>query len=135
MILRIDQTSAIPPFEQIRSQIALMVSAGRLRAGHRLPTVRGLAGDLGVSAGTVARAYRELESSGLVVGRGRQGTFVAAEPEVEWSASERTRQVRDAANEFVALARRLGIDDRAVLDAVTEALDRPGNADHLTSQE
>lgn len=45
--------------------------------GTRLPTVRELAGRLGLAVNTVARSYRELESSGIVETRGRLGTFVA----------------------------------------------------------
>jgi len=45
--------------------------------GDRLPTVRGLADTLGLAPNTVARAYRELEAGGWIVGKGRAGTFVA----------------------------------------------------------
>ena len=74
--IRIDPGSRIPPFEQLRAQLALMVSSGRLRPGSRVPTVRGLADTLQLSNGTVARAYRELEVQGVLIGRGRRGTFV-----------------------------------------------------------
>ena len=47
------------------------------RPGTRLPSIRQLAGDLGLAGGTVARAYRELEQEGVVATRGRHGTVVA----------------------------------------------------------
>ncbi len=62
----LDPKSPVPPTEQIRSQLAALIRAGELASDTRLPTVRQLAGDLGVANGTVARAYRELEASGLV---------------------------------------------------------------------
>lgn len=68
---------ATPPYEQVRSQLAGQIEAEVLIAGTRLPTVRRLAADLGLATNTVARAYRELESEGLVETRGRAGTFVA----------------------------------------------------------
>lgn len=62
----VDELSSVPPFEQIRSQIAAQIRSGELRDGHRLPAIRQLAGDLRVAPGTVARAYSELEAAGLI---------------------------------------------------------------------
>lgn len=76
MILRVDQDSAVPPYEQIRGQVATMVQTGVLVDGSRLPAIRQLAKDLGLATGTVARAYRELEADGVVETRGRHGTAV-----------------------------------------------------------
>lgn len=77
MIISVDTRSPVPPYEQVRAQVTDHVAHGRLTAGSRLPTVRQLAKDLGLAVNTVARAYRELESTGVVVSRGRHGTFVA----------------------------------------------------------
>ncbi|MFJ6001503.1 GntR family transcriptional regulator [Arthrobacter sp. NPDC092385] len=79
-LLRIDLSSPVPPFEQIRAGIERLIARGALDDGARLPTVRSLAADLGVATGTVARAYRELEQAGLVEGRGRRGTLVRVPP-------------------------------------------------------
>jgi len=75
--LQIDNASALPLFDQLRIAVIEAVRDGRLAAGARLPTVRELAAELGLAANTVARAYRELESAGIVQTRGRFGTFVA----------------------------------------------------------
>ncbi|MCI4674868.1 GntR family transcriptional regulator [Candidatus Mycolicibacterium alkanivorans] len=75
--LRVDAVAARPLFEQLRTQIIDGVRDGRLPPGTRLPTVRELAGQLGLAVNTVARAYRELEAAGIVETRGRFGTFVA----------------------------------------------------------
>src|SRR5262245_41963323 len=77
VLLALDPSSATPPYEQIRSQIAAAIEDGRLGPATQLPTVRRLARDLGLAVNTVARAYRELELAGLVETRGRQGTFAA----------------------------------------------------------
>jgi DNA-binding transcriptional regulator YhcF (GntR family) len=77
-IIQVDQQSPVPPYEQVRANIAALAADGRLAAGSRLPTVRDLAADLGLAVNTVARAYRELEQAGLVRTRGRHGTFVTA---------------------------------------------------------
>jgi GntR family transcriptional regulator len=78
VILEIEASSAVPPYEQIRAQIADLAAAGQLPVGARLPTIRQLAGDLGLAPGTVARAYRELEAAGVVTSRVRHGTTIAA---------------------------------------------------------
>jgi DNA-binding transcriptional MocR family regulator len=76
----VDLSSPTPPYEQIRLQISALISAGGLTAGTRLPAVRRLAADLGLAAGTVARAYRELEQGGLIETRRRNGTVVVGLP-------------------------------------------------------
>lgn len=85
-LLVLDHSSPVPPYEQVRSQIAAAIDDGSLRPAAQLPTVRRLARDLGLAAGTVARAYRELEMAGLIETRGRQGSFVAG-------AASQTRQL------------------------------------------
>lgn len=80
MILEIDPRSAIPPYEQLRQQVTALVLGGALEAGDRLPAIRQLANDLGLAGGTVARAYRELESDGVVSTHGRHGTVIAGPP-------------------------------------------------------
>jgi GntR family transcriptional regulator len=117
--VEVDLAAGVPPYEQIRLQVLAHVASGRLRAGDRLPTIRDLATDLGVAAGTVARAYRELESACVVVTRRRTGTVVGEvlpAPAVE---------VRLAADTFVATARAAGLGDDAVLDIVRGAMLAP----------
>lgn len=75
-MITIDHDSPVPPYEQIRTQLADRIHGGKLSVGTRLPTVRQLANDLGLAVNTVARAYRELELGGLVQTRGRAGTYV-----------------------------------------------------------
>jgi len=121
MVLDIDVSSAVPPYEQIRSQISDAVALGLLERGGRLPTIRQLATDLGLAPGTIARAYRELEAAGLIVSRGRHGTFVA-DRRATPPAPERRRRIAAAAASFALEARRLGIDSGAALDAARAAL-------------
>ena len=83
----LDTASPVPPFEQIRSRVAELIVSGALAGGQRLPAVRQLAGDLRVAPGTVARAYKELETAGLLVTRRGAGTRGA--PGWPPSASER----------------------------------------------
>ena len=80
MTLEVDPSSPIPPYEQLRQQITALVLANALAPGDRLPSIRQLANDLGIAGGTVARAYRELESDGVVATRGRHGTVIEGPP-------------------------------------------------------
>ncbi|MFR9799438.1 GntR family transcriptional regulator [Streptomyces sp. MS06] len=111
-----DGTSAAPPYEQVRAQIAEQARSGALPAGYRLPTVRGLAESLGLAANTVAKAYRALEADGLIETRGRHGTYVAA------AGSAAERELASAAQAYVERTRRLGLGEEAALAAVREAL-------------
>ncbi|HEV7762343.1 MAG TPA: GntR family transcriptional regulator [Acidimicrobiales bacterium] len=123
MILEVDPGSAVPPFEQIRAQIAGLVTGGALPPGTRLPPIRQLAGDLGLAPGTVARAYRELEQTGLVASRGRHGTRVT-EPAERTAVMPSAAHLDEAAATFAAAAGRAGSDLEQALDAVRRAFSR-----------
>ncbi|BBX11617.1 GntR family transcriptional regulator [Mycobacterium novum] len=101
-LLRIDTRPDGPLFEQVRTQLIDAVRQGALPAGTRLPTVRELAGQLGLAVNTVARAYRELEAAGIVETRGRFGTFVA-------SSDPADAAMTAAAAAFVAAASTVGL--------------------------
>jgi DNA-binding transcriptional regulator YhcF (GntR family) len=122
MQIRLDPASPIPPFEQVRGQLSLQVASGRLLPGQRLPTIRQLATDLGLAKGTVARAYRELELSGIVEAQGRAGTFVAAEPPVAYSVLERRQRLREAAERYAGEVMQINVDLLTALDAAELAL-------------
>jgi DNA-binding transcriptional regulator YhcF (GntR family) len=124
MTFRLDQTSHIPPFEQLRAQLSVMVAVGHLDPGTRLPTVRDLAAALDLAPGTVARTFRELEHDGIVEGRGRRGTFVVDEPPDSEPLAERRRRLAEAATRFAFAARQLGVSADAARAAVTEAFSR-----------
>jgi len=99
--IAIDTSSAVPPYEQLRAQLASQVANGVLPAGTKLATVRQMAADLGLAANTVARAYRELEADGVIATHGRRGTFVRSEV---LSGSSTSRN--DLAEDYVATARK-----------------------------
>ena len=127
----VDPASGTPPFEQLRRQVAAMVAEGTLSPGSRMPTVRQLAADLGLAANTVARAYRELETDGVIATHGRKGTFVSSavidhDTSPDRSTGERARAAADA---YVASVRALGL-------GVTEAtrLVEAGLVPHLTGR-
>lgn len=123
MTVRIDPSSPVPPYEQLRAHIGASILGGYLEEGHQLPPIRQLAADLDLAPGTVARAYRELESAGLVVSRGRRGTRVASPRDRTdgWDA-----RLTEAAQQFAEIARELGVEVDDALTAVQAALAASG---------
>ncbi len=109
----LDTGSGLAPWRQIHHQLTHLISGGTLAPGARLPTIRQLARDLGVAAGTVARAYRELESAQLVATSRGGGTVVAACLPVT-----RGSELATSAEAYARDAGRLGAD----LDAAVAAL-------------
>jgi DNA-binding transcriptional regulator YhcF (GntR family) len=114
--LAVDARSARPLFDQLRTQIIDGVRDGRLSPGARLPTVRELAGQMGLAVNTVARAYRELETAGVLETRGRFGTFVSRVDPADTAMAT-------AAQNYVDTARALGVDKAAALRYVESAFD------------
>lgn len=117
MIVRVDLQSKLAPYAQIKQAVLQAVVAGDLAPGDRLPPIRQLAGDLGLAANTVARAYRELDAEGFVASSGRRGTVVAQQRPVDVSAQDEQSIV-----EVVRAARRRGLEPPAILDVVTRTL-------------
>ncbi|MCX4637948.1 GntR family transcriptional regulator [Streptomyces sp. RPA4-5] len=123
LTLTIDPAAAAAPFEQVRTQIADQARDGGLPVGYKLPTVRGLAEELGLAANTVAKAYRALETDGVIETRGRNGSFIAAAGEAA------DKEAAAAAESYARRARRLGLDHHAARAAVEEALRATYGAD------
>ncbi|WP_199185303.1 GntR family transcriptional regulator [Cryobacterium sp. Y50] len=100
-------SGSAPPTEQIRDQIRGLISSGRLAADERLPSVRQLAKDLGVAPGTVAKAYKALETEGYLTARTGGGTRVSR------SATTTPLRVVEAARQLATTSTRAGtgLDD------------------------
>jgi DNA-binding transcriptional regulator YhcF (GntR family) len=114
----IDAASPVPPFEQLRAQLARQIQDHTLAVGTRLPTIRRMAADLGLAVNTVGRAYRELEEAGLIETRGSAGSFVSA-------AGEKGRErASRAAAEYAAVIASVGLDANEAIRIVKAALTR-----------
>ncbi|QDZ16985.1 GntR family transcriptional regulator [Humibacter ginsenosidimutans] len=110
-MLTIDPSLPTPLFEQLRDQLIAQITSGELAPGDKLPSVRQLAEDLELAPNTVARTYKELEASGYVVTRGRNGTVVAE----DLAGSETHRQVAALTDDYLAAMAKLGFStERAV---------------------
>jgi DNA-binding transcriptional regulator YhcF (GntR family) len=115
-MIRIDTSSATPPFEQLRVELIRQVKSGELASGTRLPTVRKLAEDLGLAPNTVARTYRELEADGFIETRGRNGSFISPQ------GDPADKQAQEAARAYADRIQKLGISEKQALTYVAAAL-------------
>ncbi|MCM3484336.1 MULTISPECIES: GntR family transcriptional regulator [Kocuria] len=115
--LSLDAGDDRPPSEQLRHRVQQGRADGTLPAGTRLPPVRRLAEALGLAAGTVAKAYRELEAAGVIETRGRRGSFVRAADRTEDLAVQAARRFADEIAD-------LGIPAEHALELVAAQLGR-----------
>lgn len=79
MVISINEMSEIPIYQQIRNQIVQGISDGRLAPGEQLPTVRGLAEEIGINSMTVNKAYALLKQEGYIYADRRSGARVQKE--------------------------------------------------------
>ena len=121
VMIAVEPDNGVAPWRQVRDQIAARIGSGTLPVGARLPTIRQLARDLGLAAGTVARAYRELEAAGVLQTARRHGTVVARRVVPD----EAAQQLRVAAAGYVTSVRALGFGEEAVIAAVRDQFRDP----------
>ena len=93
MIISINEMSEIPIYQQIRNQIVQGISDGRLSPGEQLPTVRGLAEEIGINSMTVNKAYSLLKQEGYIFADRRSGARVRNECAVTKELSEKSKEL------------------------------------------
>ena len=76
MLLRLDFSSDVPIYQQIRNQVVVAVASGELRPGEKLPTIRALAEETGINMMTVSKAYQLLKAEGYITTGRRDGATV-----------------------------------------------------------
>lgn len=119
--IAVDPHNPSPPYEQIRAQVAEWIAAGWLGPGAVLPSVRQLAGDLGVAPNTVVRAYDLLAQNGWIIAIARKGYVVGNAPPA-LTPAERTFRLNRAVRDLITHMRRLGITSGEILDELTRQL-------------
>ncbi len=119
MQIRISQDDGTPIYQQLVNQIKLLVSSGRLDEGEQLPAVRKLAEQLIVNPNTVARAYRELETLGVVVSKRGSGVFVSG-VESRLSRREKNRLLNERIDALLTEAVQLDFDLENIANLVQQ---------------
>jgi DNA-binding transcriptional regulator YhcF (GntR family) len=115
--IHISSSDGVPIYLQIVNQVKYLVASGRLAPGEELPPIRVLAERLVVNPNTVARAYRELESAGVVEKRRTAGTFVS-EAGSPLARRERLKIVTERVDALLAEARQLGIGVSEIVELI-----------------
>ncbi len=108
MEIQVDHESGVPIYLQIMEQIKHLVATGRLKPGDQLPTLRKLAVNLRVNPNTVAHAYHELDSQGVISTQQGRGTFIATHPDEGRLAEVRRERLRTIFREALLQALSLG---------------------------
>lgn len=93
MVISINEMSEIPIYQQIRNQIVQGISDGRLAPGEQLPTVRGLAEEIGINSMTVNKAYALLKQEGYIYADRRSGARVRKEFTEKQELSEKSEEL------------------------------------------
>ena len=109
---RLNTHSGVPPYLQIVQQVKQALQVGILQPGDQLPTVKEVVAHVAINPNTVFKAYRELETQGLVEGRTGSGTFVRQRP------AGPSPEVQEALSHdllgWIAKAQAAGLDDEAI---------------------
>lgn len=108
MQLHITTADGVPIYQQIVNQVKYLVASGRLSPGDEMPPIRVLAEQLIVNPNTVARAYRELETAGIVEKRRTAGTYVS-EQGSPLARKERMKILTERVDALLAEARQMDV--------------------------
>jgi GntR family transcriptional regulator len=119
MQLHVSPSDGVPIYQQVVNQIKYLVASGRLQQGEQLLPVRKLAEQLIVNPNTVARAYRELETAGVVESRRGSGVFVS-EGVSPLAKREQNKILNERIDLLLAEAAHLNVELEAVIKLVRQ---------------
>jgi GntR family transcriptional regulator len=115
----LDPHSGVPAYRQIIDQVLGGISAGTLRPGDQLPTVRQLAVDLTINPNTVVRAYRELEIREVLSTQQGTGTFLT-DKKPPADGADRQKRIARLCGELLAKAGAEGIELPEIIEYLND---------------
>jgi len=118
---RLDPASGVPTYLQLVHQVEHALRLGYLALGDQLPKVRDVVAELAINPNTVLKAYKELETKGLAVGRPGQGTFIIEAALKQVKLPELT-ELRRSLISWVAAADAAGLDEDGIAAIVANVL-------------
>jgi len=118
---QVEYNSGIPVYRQIINQACAAVAAGAFQPGDQLPTIRALSERLNVNPNTVAKAYRELELTGIIANERGRGSFIQAQPAaLAPNVREKRAQFKNLYQRLLADAASVGLTERELLSFIKE---------------
>ena len=122
MLFQIDFKSGKPVYLQLVDQVRYAAAAGGLREGESLPPIRVLAEELRINRNTIAKAYAELESQGVIESLPGKGSFLKGN-NTPFTKQVRQKLLLTEIDEAVVTAHHLQVDRETFLSLVRERLD------------
>ena len=118
---RLDLGSGVPTYLQLVHQVEHALRLGYLELGDQLPKVRDVVAELAINPNTVLKAYKELETKGIAVGRPGQGTFII-EATLNQVALPELTELRRSLVSWVAAADAVGLDEDGITALVANVM-------------
>ena len=113
MEIIISNSSAVPIYEQIKSQIINQIITDELKSGDAIPSIRTLASDIKISVMTIKKAYDELENEGYIRSVQGKGTFVASK-NIELARENANRKIEKHIEEIIEIANKFNINKKTL---------------------
>ncbi|MFD2673265.1 GntR family transcriptional regulator [Marinicrinis sediminis] len=118
-MLTIDPASSVPLYLQLQNEIIVAIARGDLSRGDTLPSVRALAGDLGVNMHTVNKSYHELVSKEIIEIVPKKGAVIIVSQDV---SQARMDLMSEAFRPLVAEALVRGISEEKLHSLITDLM-------------
>lgn len=117
MFMEVDPSSSVPVYAQIVEQIRHAVASGLLVESDKLPSIRVLAKELRVNPNTIIRAYKELETEGIVISKRGQGNFVTSHGS-QLTEEVKCEMITKNIDRLLTEAYHLQLDDKKVIELI-----------------
>lgn len=128
----IDESSDLPLWVQLRNRLAHLIRTGYFKAGEQLPSLRSLSAEARLNYNTVTKAYRDLESSGLIISMRGRGMYVQKSVTVDDSPEA---GVDALAEQCVEDYRALGLSFRDIRRRLEDIVQRKSDEASAASDE
>jgi len=121
ILFNIDNSSAVPAYQQVKQAVILDIMAGRLNEGDRIPSIRELAKILKLNPNTVAKAYYNLEDEGYI--QGRRGSGYVVKSQRTKTDNIKRGMLEDQFKGFLENAFSLGFTKRDIYELMRKLMD------------